>query len=406
MRRVVLIVIGLVVLTLGSTAGGMFWWLGRAGPPPELLIQQANGNLMLVSEPDHFRPLTMDGDGRRHIYAFPVPSPDGRMVAYVDTLHETAGVTSSLVVHAVQGPRRVLFESEDSQPFYLYWSPDSRHIAFLAGEQQGMLLRAVNVLGEPTPQQVIAGQPSYFAWTPDSERLLLHTGGSAPEGTLGTWALGDTQPRTWGLRPGMFQAPSWIDDGHSAIAAIVDGPNAVLARLDAQGAVQQKLVPVRSGMLFVVSPSGKEIAYLPLSLGAPGNLHIVGVEGTNNREATTMPAISFWWSPDGTRIAYLTLGQSDDPHAVAFDRQPRISLTWHVLDVANGTSRSLKTFTPTEAFLNLLPFFDQYAHSIRLWDKEGRLLVYPDQDGIWTLDITNGATTRIGDGILGMWIQR
>lgn len=406
MRRVVVIILLLVILMLGGIAGGVVWWLDRAGPAPEMLIQQADGNLVLLTEPGQSRPLTTDADGRRRIFAFPVPSPDGRTIAYVDTLHGTDGVTTSLVAHTVRGARRVLFESDESQPFYLYWSPDSRHIAFLTGAQQGMFLRAVNVLGQPAPQQVIAGQPSYFAWTPDSAGLLLHTGGSAPAGTLGTWRLGDSEPQTWEPRPSMFQAPAWIDEGRSAIAAITDGSNAALARLTAQGAIEQKLVPARSGMLFVVAPTGKEVAYLPLTLGDPGNLHIVGVDGTADREVTSTPALTFWWSPDGSHIAYLTVGQADDANAIALTTQDQIELTWHVLDVASGTRRTLTTFTPSEEFLNLLPYFDQYAQSIRLWDKTGRRLVYADRDGVWTVDTTNGVKSRAGDGILGMWIQR
>lgn len=406
MRRVVVIILGFVILVLASITGGVVWWLGRAGPAPELLLQQEDGNLILVTQPGQSRALTTDADGSRRIFAFPVPSPDGRTIAYVDTLHGTDGVTTSLVTLTVRGTHRVLFESDESQPFYLYWSPDSRHIAFLTGGQQGMFLRAVNVVGQPVPQQVIAGQPSYFAWTPDSKGLLLHTGGSAPDGTLGTWKLGDTEPHTWEPRPSMFQAPAWIDEGRSAIAAITDGANAALARLDAQGAVQQILAPARSGMLFVVAPTGDEVAYLPLTLGTPGNLHIIGVDGTADREVTSTPAITFWWSPDGTHIAYLTVGQADDANAVALTTQDEIELTWHVLDVASGTRRTLTTFTPSETFLTLLPYFDQYAQSIRLWDKAGRRLVYAAHDGIWTVDTTTGTTTRAGDGILGMWIQR
>ena len=406
MRRAVLVVLGVVLLMLGGITGGVVWWLGRAAPTPELLLQQADGNLVFVNAPEQSQALTTDSDGRQRMYAFPVPSPDGRMIAYVDTLQRTGSVTSSVVVQSVRGARRVVFESDSSQPFYLHWSPDSRQIAFLSGDQQGMLLRAVNTLGTPAPQQVIAGQPSYFAWTPDSTRLLLHTGGSAPQGTLGTWNLGDTQARTWEPRPSMFQAPAWIDDGRSAIAAITDGPNAALARLDAEGVVQQKLAQSRSGMLFVVAPSGREVAYMPLSLGTPGNLRIVGVDGSRDRELTSTPAASFWWSPDSTKIAYLTVGQNDDPSTISQGRQAEITLTWHVLDAASGANRALVAFTPSAAFLNLLPFFDQYAQSIRVWDKDGRRLVYADQDGVWTLDTADGTTTRAGDGILGMWIQR
>src|SRR5690349_12998308 len=111
MRRVVVIVLVCVLLVLGGITGGVVWWLGRSGPPPEMLIQLDDGNLALVTQDGQSRPLTTDSDGSRRIFAFPVPSPDGRTIAYVDTVRGTGGITSSLVAHSVKGTRRVLFES-------------------------------------------------------------------------------------------------------------------------------------------------------------------------------------------------------------------------------------------------------------------------------------------------------
>lgn len=405
MRRAVLAVLTLVLLVLGSLVAAATWWLGRNGPPPVLLIQHSDGNLVLADAAGQLRPLTTDADGNKRIYAFPVPAPDGRSIAYVETLHGTEAVTSSLVVHHVRTERRAVFDSTDIRPFYLHWSPDSRQIAFLASDRAGMVLHTVSAQGEPALQRVTPGQPSYFSWSPDSRRLLLHTGTFGPRGSLSTWALGDDKPRIWNSRPALFQAPSWLDDGRTAIAVVVEDGEAALARIGEDGTVQQRVAKAALGMLFVLAPDSRQIAYVPLSQNNPGNIHIVGVDGANDREVPTGPVLTFLWSPDGKRIAYVTEADDKTP-AVAWRAQRPPSLAWNVLDVASGETRTFKGFVPSTEFLNVLPFFDQYAQSIRLWDKSGQRLVYADQAGVWTLDVSTGAAVRVDSGVLGMWIER
>ena len=405
MRRVVVAVLTLVFLLLGGLVAAATWWLGRNGPPPELLIQRADGNLLLADAEGQVRPLTTDADGRERIYAFPVPAPDGRSIAYVETLHATQAVTSSLVVHHVRTGRRAVFDSTDLRPFFLHWSPDSRQIAFLSSERGGMVLHTVNVEGTPALQRVTPGQPSYFSWSPDSRRLLLHTGTFGPQGSLSTWALGDDKPRIWSSQPALFQAPSWLDDGRTAIAVVVEDGAAALVRTGEDGTIQQRVATAGLGMLFVIAPDSRQIAYVPLSRNDRGNIHIVGVDGASDREVNTGPVLTFLWSPDGKRIAYITEADDETP-AVAFRAQPAPSLAWNVLEVATGETRTFKSFVPSAEFLNVLPFFDQYAQSIRLWDKSGERLVYADRDGVWTLDVATGAAVRVDSGVLGMWIER
>lgn len=417
MKRAVFAIFTLVFLALAGIAGGLVWWLGRGGPAPVLLIQRGDGNLAVQDARGGLRPLTTDADGRTKFYSYPVPAPDGLSIAYVQTLHGTSAVTSSLVVQRFHGGPRTIFDSLTLRPFYLHWSPDSRQLAFLASDGQTMLLHTVNTLGAPVPQRVIPGDPSYFSWTPDSQRLLLHTGGSAPAGALSLWTLGDKQPRKLdAASPAVFQAPAWLDDGRTAIAAIEDDQGVALARLDEDGRLRQRLAATRLGMLFTLAPGGKQIAYAPLGFRSIGNLRIVGADGTGDHEVTASPAVTFLWSPDGKRLAYLTRTGDDGqngPRAqaagvvrVALRQEAAPNLTWNILDVASGRTRPLTQFVPSTEFLNLLPFFDQYAQSIRLWDKTGRYLVYADDRGVWTLDTDTAAAKKVDDGVVAMWIER
>ncbi|RME82919.1 MAG: hypothetical protein D6775_09555, partial [Caldilineae bacterium] len=97
--------------------------------------------------------------------------------------------------------------------------------------------------------------------------------------------------------------------------------------------------------------------------------------------------IAFFWSPDGDKLAILSPSQESDtqlgrgpiPVPALHHTQPsppRLDLI--LLDTTRGSERPLISFTPTPLFLaQLLPFFDQYALSHRLWSPRGDALVLP-----------------------------
>ena len=54
-----------------------------------------------------------------------------------------------------------------------------------------------------------------------------------------------------------------------------------------------------------------------------------------------------------------------------------------MLDVATGESRELFTYVPTEQFLNIIPYFDQYHQSVTIWspDNNNLVLSFLDSEG-------------------------
>ena len=166
-----------------------------------LLVHHTDGNLVVVDAKGGQRALTTDANGTTRTYDFPVPAPDGRSIAYVQTERGEDGLRSSLIRHELRGERHTLFSSDEVAPFYLYWSPDSNQLAFLGGSTGGMLLQTVNTRGTPAVKRVTPGEPSYFSWRPDSEQLLLHTRGAAPLGSVAVWGLDDAAPRPIRVAP-------------------------------------------------------------------------------------------------------------------------------------------------------------------------------------------------------------
>jgi len=105
---------------------------------------------------------------------------------------------------------------------------------------------------------------------------------------------------------------------------------------------------------------------------------------------------AFYWSPDGSRIAYVTL---DD------------GIAWHILVPATGETRLLTRFIPTPDYLTHLQFFDQFAPSHLVWSADSTKLVFAgvldrtESPQVWLVDTTgNEAPRPVAEGRLAFWV--
>ena len=79
------------------------------------------------------------------------------------------------------------------------------------------------------------------------------------------------------------------------------------------------------------------------------------------------------------------------------------------MNVASKLTRTIAVFEPTQDFLQVLPYFDQYARSMTFWSPDSRQFVYTQTDangapGVWVADIAGNANPqRIGDGSIAVW---
>jgi hypothetical protein len=87
-----------------------------------------------------------------------------------------------------------------------------------------------------------------------------------------------------------------------------------------------------------------------------------------------------------------------------------VQLAWSVFTLADNTSVDFPPFSPTDAFLSLIPYFDQYAQSLALWSPDSRSLLYSDlneraQPAIRVLDTTlpDQPARRLAEGTFAAW---
>jgi Tol biopolymer transport system component len=385
MRRTLLILIGLllafIVLAGAGVAALAFWRFGLAprSAAQSLLVVGGDRSLTLLGGDGAGR--TLAEDVSAELFHYPSTSRDGSRVVYIS--RDPSG-TALAALDLASGERVELYRSTGSPPLYAAWSPDGRHVSFLATRTGGGLeIYIVPADGSAEAARIgTAAGASYFAWRPDGAQLLLHTSGRPSDSRVATFEPGNPEPLSQRDDPGFFQAPAWSEDRVGP-----DGEPTVVAS-EKQAAI-----------LFSRAPGSDHLAYVTVSPSGFGALKVVDGAGgevrTLSRPDESIPG--FFWSPDGSQIAYLTFsrGESGAPE-----------FTWHLVGRDGGEVRDLVSFTPSQAFAGLVGYFDAYAISLELWSPDGRSIVYGSDDGVYALDVASGAPTRQADGVLGLWVRR
>ena len=395
-----------VTLTCACTAMGIagVGWLAHRNESAPLPQQQTqvggriayigtDGDIYTIA-PDGSDPqtVTRDLDANGIQYEALAWSPDDHL-AFSSRTDEA----SALFTSEPDGSDRTQVYSggPDVAPFYLYWSPDSRWITFLTSSRSGVDLRLADGHAGDSSRIVAQGSPSYFSWSPNSQSLLLHTGGARRDSSEAGLAI--FQPASSALvklpdAPGIFQAPAWSPDGRQFLFAReteTKTDELVLAK----GDERRVLTSSRTGLVFVWSPRGDRIAFATLN---PQNnfvydsVIVTDLEGQKQRVVTQNNIAAFFWSPDGEQIAVLSFDSTHlNPQgrlvparrsAVPVPQSANVKLIWSVANVADGTCIAFPSFTPTDSFLLVVPYFDQYAQSLSLWSPDGRYLLFADVD--------------------------
>lgn len=375
-------------------------------------------NLWLVSpEGSDLRQVTDDGRG----YRFPTWSKDGQFLAFIGPGEKNNAAL--YVTPAGNSTPSIVFNDPQSAPFYLYWSPDGHSITFLTQEESSMSMRLANT--EAGTSRILAqGAPFYWAWSPAGDRVFMHVGGSRAISEQAHLSIlenrEDANRIELGLAPGRFQAPDWSSDGTNIfyIATGVDGQEGIY-KMNAE-TLEQALITGLTGYAFIVlSPTDEQVAYLQIEEDdqAPfGTAYLVDANGASGgKRLTDHPVGSMYWSPDGTKLALLTIGRRNDGSTaraggLAAPLPQEIVFRWLIYHLETEELELLTSFFPTRDFLQTVPYFDQYHLSLTFWSPDSRYLVITKReedstDGtIWVLD-TDGVEEprQIGEGSLAVW---
>lgn len=251
----------------------------------------------LVAQTAARRPLKLDDLGRFRNVGDPQVSPDGKLVAYTVSTTDVKEDKSNTHIWMIgvdgSNDRQITFsqESENSPR----WSPDGKYLSFTSsrpGKARGNQVWLLDRNGGEAMQLTeLKGRLQGHEWSPDSKRLVL--------------VIGDPDPEA---EPGPSPQP-----GASATPRV---PKPIVIdryryKQDGQG----YLLSGRHTYIYLFDIATRKLERL-----------------TKSKWDESSPA----WSPDGTRIAFMS-NHSDDP-----DRDPAAQL--YVADATPGSTE--KQLTP------------------------------------------------------------
>ena len=345
------------------------------------------------------------------LYTWPAWSPNGGSVALSSFSEDLLGPGKALYSIDVSGNELTrLFENAPGAgpaigpriPHYGVWSPDSKHVAFLAMGDQGLSLYVVPGSGREEARLVTSGSPLYLTWSGDSQSILIHMGEDLLRMDL------DAPGRLLNLEAdsSMYRAPAWSPVSDSTAFLESQGGVETLYVARADGSKRKPVTRVQGTASFLWAPDDNRLA-VGQSLDTEDpflqDIRVIDVETAEQRLLVERPVMSFFWSPDGSKIAYVTLSKDT------------VALQWRVVDSRTGEDSKVVDFQPSPDQLTLLAFFDQYALSHQVWSPDSRQLVFSgaltgDADGasrIFVVGVEAGASPRaLANGFLATWSHR
>ena len=409
------------------------------GAPAEVDAEQSGDGVNLIAfvSPDgKVWTTTPDGSDRHMVspesdgfYTWPTWSPDASSIVFsAVTGTSPSDSTSSLFAFDLgsDGPYEI-YAGDPGAPgllavgvvHYPQWAPDSDRLAFVAVTSTGLNLFVDDLSEDDAGSEFVMDMgPVWITWSPDSQYLLVHRGPSH--------FLVDTQDgiqvNRLDIPPSGYRVPAWRTDGEAVTIAVVDvNGDYTVSSADVAGgemAIPQPIITVRPEVAFLWSPTGEYLAvadsseYLVYRGGIFNDydrLTLLPRDGDGPAIQVQRTVLSFFWSPDGTKLAYVTTTEGGE------------ALRWMILDAENGREWHLVDFVASREQLSVFQFFDQYAYSHSPWSPDSRSLVFAGtpvgggttasygsgqtpNHSIVTVDAAPTAFVEIiAEGILGFW---
>lgn len=316
------------------------------------------------------RAITLEDMARIKVVGDPQRSPEGNWVAYslATTDVEKDKRDTDIWMVSWDGTREIRLTSSPEAESTPRWSPDGRYLAFLAsrgteeekklGEQVWLLNRAG---GEAQRLTEIKGGVSSYAWSPDGKRLVIVAQDANPADEpekLEGWKRKTTPPV-------VIDRYHFKQDREGYLQKFYEH----LVLFDVES---RKAEPLTAGPYDdenpAWSPDGTRIAFVSKRAPDPdrtedSNVFVIEAKpGAEPRQITTFagPDSEPAWSPDGRSIAYL---QGDEGRYSAYNLN-HLAL----IPVEGGTPKILT------------PSLDRSIEGRLLWTADGKNILFVFED--------------------------
>lgn len=362
-------------------------------------------------------------------FSFPAWSPDGTRIAVLGQRPDETAiyVFTTPAAGATPDDPAIVYRSADRPPFYVYWSPDGRALTFLTTEPDGLALRLAPADASAPAAIIREGAPMYWTWA-EPTRLLVHSGGEGLAGFFGEVRPDGVAVEPTAILAGGFRVPAVSSDGRfrAFVAPGVGTPQQIVLEtrdrtdshaLDVFGTAAVEFGPASDELAFIApAEAGRDLA-LPV-----GPLRLMDASSGQVRTLLGGTVIAFFWAPDGKTIAAIEVPAPGDDKVASADRVVMISSTstrvaaaagvkrrLSFVNVESGAIRSHWSFAVSKVFVEqLLPYFDQYALSHRLWSPDGASIAIPvvaddGTDQVMIVQADGAGARKVADGVAGFW---
>ncbi len=310
---------------------------------------------------------------------WPVWSPDGETVAFSGYARgRDGGAMLGVYVTGYETPGPGLIYSNEAgtgeiaraTPHYCSWSPDGARLAFVAQTGRGLTLFVWDKGDTGDPRVAQDGGPMYFAWSPNSDEIYTHS-------FLDHYLLDATREGTPQQFPGrgtQYMSPAWGREG-DGIAFFLDGEHGKqrLLVINLRDSSARMLTEFYGLAAVAWRPGYAQMGMVKETIRNTGfysGLWLVDYQTREEVQLSDDPALAFYWSPDGSKVAYVT--QSDGAEG---------SLRFCVVEVESGRKTYLADFVPSQEQLIHFMFFDQYAQSHPVWSPDSNSILVCGQLG-------------------------
>ncbi len=304
---------------------------------------------------------------------WPLASLGGNIVAFSGYAGGSNG-SARLGMYATnldgQGPGLIYANEPGSDgiakgtPHYSCWSPDGSKLAFIAQTVQGLSLFIWDHASGGSPIHLLDGGPMYFSWSPNSDELFVHSF----TGHYLVRMSSDAPPDQFPGLSTQYMSPSW-DKTRRRISFFLDADQGRqrLVTIDLEDQAVKVQTEISGIAAAAWRPRAPQLGLARSMIGSSGfysGLYIIDCDTQEERQIVEDPVLAFYWSHDGSRVAYVTSSEGAEG-----------SLRIGVVSVDDGSLVYLPDFRPSQEQLTHFMFFDQYAQSLPLWSPDDSSLL-------------------------------
>lgn len=357
---------------------------GLADLSGQLAISTDSGELWVMS-PDGFGPELVAGGNNARANQ-PTWLPNSSVLAYSYFGADRRGIG----YFGLETEDEPFSDVAGNPVYYLQWSPTAEQIAFLHTSPDQRNTQFGLARPSQTGEPLAVGAPFYLSWALDGSKIAAHVDGERVD----LWDASTQTSSTLFETSTRFIAPTYLTpstllsarDGAMGLTSISTGTTiSILGRTGGQ-------------VRFVASNDGTFIAYA--GGDEDRDLKIVEVATGSSVSITDEVAVSWEWSADGTRLAWL------GADTVGLFR-------WHFFDLNAGAEiGTTQPYSPSNFERSaILPFAAQYALSHNRWSPDGIAFAYAGQgadglSGIWVeLVESDSNPTLVAPGNFVTWSQ-